>query len=508
MSVANTLSLSNPEVIAFYQQHNLDFESMNVFFVGILRSMIHRMDTSLDSNLASQLLEQVSILKQKVDSISSVFDSRLADYRKEYLSDLKLIITSQNVEQMTPLIRDSTHSLIDKTTLLLNELLPKQNDSLSKDIQSHFQNLHQYLTIETNKLSSSSLDKKGIDDLLLLIQQTISQSNNTLLTLLSSSETRVGQRLSESDKKMDEIKEILRQNNFEPLQKSVQDVLSKFDYGIGKGTMSENLLMNTLVQHFPSADIQYVGDRKETGDILFQLHNSPKILIENKDHQSCNVPKHEVDKFIRDCDIQQCCGIMLSQHRGISNKTNFEIQINNGNILLFLHEVKFDIDKIKIAIDVIQNLKQNLDDINNEQDQVVIDKNILEYINKEFIFIINHKTGLMKLQREMNDKMLDKISEIKLPNLEQFLSQHFASSSKQKEYICPFCSEPIKKSLGQHLRYCHAKKDSDPNEQPVCTLDESSHNEHKEDTILPDDTTIRTKRVYKKKIASIPNPLS
>ena len=231
---------------------------------------------------------------------------------------------------------------------------------MRKDIQFHFKELQKSLSEETIKLLSSSLDKKGVDDFLNNIQNVISQSNNSLITFVSSSETRVGNRIGETDTKINELKDILRENNFSQLQKSVNDVLNKFDYGIGKGTMSEQLLYNLLIQHYTCAEIEYVADKKETGDILFTQKNRPKILIENKDHQSANVPKHEVDKFIRDCDIQNCCGIMLAQHRGISNKENFEIQINNGNIILYLHEVKFNIDKISMAIDVVENFKMKL----------------------------------------------------------------------------------------------------------------------------------------------------
>ena len=87
---------------------------------------------------------------------------------------------------------------------------------------------------------------------------------------------------------------------------------------------------------------------KEKGDILFMRQGKPKILIENKDHDSCNVPKHDVEKFIRDCDIQNCCGIMLAQNTGITHKKNFEIQVNNGNVLLYVTNVNFDVDKTNL----------------------------------------------------------------------------------------------------------------------------------------------------------------
>ena len=354
------LSTSNHEIISFYEKNNFDFESMNLLFVDILKQLMSNMDDSFNASISNKLFERISLLHNKIESISSVIDLKMNENRKDYIQDLKLILTSNNVEQITPLIRETNNALLDKTSIILNDLIPKNNETMRKDIQFHFKELQKSLSEETIKLLSSSLDKKGVDDFLNNIQNVISQSNNSLITFVSSSETRVGNRIGETDTKINELKDILRENNFSQLQKSVNDVLNKFDYGIGKGTMSEQLLYNLLIQHYTCAEIEYVADKKETGDILFTQKNRPKILIENKDHQSANVPKHEVDKFIRDCDIQNCCGIMLAQHRGISNKENFEIQINNGNIILYLHEVKFNIDKISMAIDVVENFKMKL----------------------------------------------------------------------------------------------------------------------------------------------------
>ena len=101
--------------------------------------------------------------------------------------------------------------------------------------------------------------------------------------------------------------------NYIILQQKVTDMLKKFEKGSGKGNVSENVLYNILLSLFPCAQIDYVGNElKETGDIILIRNNKPKILIENKDHDACNVPKHDVDKFIRDCEIQHCCGIMFS----------------------------------------------------------------------------------------------------------------------------------------------------------------------------------------------------
>ena len=182
-------------------------------------------------------------------------------------------------------------------------------------------------------------------------------------------------------------------------------------------------------------------------------------MIENKDHDSKNVPKHEVDKFIRDCEIQNCCGIMFAQHRGITNKQNFEIQINNGNVLLYVHEVNFDVDKIKTAIEIVESFKIKLDEVVVKEDGCIIEKDVLEDINKEFILYTNQKYTLLKLVKDFNEKMNASIQELKMPNLEKYLSSRFAFSSNQTDNVCKYCEKFIPKSLSQHYRYCSAKKD-------------------------------------------------
>ena len=48
-----------------------------------------------------------------------------------------------------------------------------------------------------------------------------------------------------------------------------------------------------------------------------------------------------------------------------------------------------------------------------------------------------------------------------MPNLEQFLSKHYATSSNQGENVCKYCEKFVPKSLSQHYRYCSDKKSFD-----------------------------------------------
>lgn len=292
----------------------------------------------------------------------------------------------------------------------------------------------------------------------------MAQSQHTFSSLINASEQRIESKLNESNNKINEMKQIFNENNSSQqiLQQNVTEILKKFEKGTGKGNISEHITYNIILSLFPCAQIDHVGnEQKETGDIILIRPNKPKILIENKDHDSKNVPKHEVDKFIRDCEIQNCCGIMLAQHRGITNKLNFEIQINNGNVLLYVHEVNFEVDKIKTAVEIVENFKIKLDELDVKEDGCIIENEVLEDINKEFILYTNQKYTLLKLMKDFNEKMNASLQELKMPNLEKYLSSRFATSANQTDNVCKYCEKFIPKSLLKHYRYCSAKKDFD-----------------------------------------------
>ena len=517
------LIINNKEVFEFYEKHNLDFENMNIMFLNILKKLITNMDTSLNSSLANKLLENVSLLSSKIETIgndvnkfqkdiSSFLSLRFSEYRKEYIDDLKLILNSNNVDYIQPLIKETNTHLLDKTTNLINELIPKNQESLSKDINSNFKLLQSSILSETSKLLNTSLDKKTIDDFLQTVNSTLGQTHNTLTTLISSSESRMETKLSDSDKKLNEMKQIFTESNSSQqiLQNNVSEILKKFEKGSGKGNISEHVLYNILLSLFPCAQLDHVGnEQKETGDIMLIRNNKPKILIENKDHDSKNVPKHEVEKFIRDCEIQNCSGIMFAQHRGITNKQNFEIQINNGNVLLYVHEVNFDVDKIKTAIEIIENFKIKLDEVIIKEDGCIIEKDVLEDINKEFINYANQKYILLKLLKDFNEKMNYSITELKMPNLEKYLSSRFAFSSNQTDNLCKYCEKFIPKSLLQHYRYCSAKKDFDfkngiiNNDDDNFEIDKESIENQVIEIVIPKIETIPKEKTNKKKQSNI-----
>ena len=138
------------------------------------------------------------------------------------------------------------------------------------------------------------------------------------------------------------------------------------------------MLESILIKLYPSSEIINTTGQISSGDFILKRNNNKvKILIENKNYDS-NVPKREIDKFILDVETQNCSGIMISQHSGISFKKNFEIDINNGNILIYIHNMNYESDKIVIACDIIDNLSNKIKELNGTDEHVKISSNILQ----------------------------------------------------------------------------------------------------------------------------------
>jgi hypothetical protein len=224
-----------------------------------------------------------------------------------------------------------------------------------------------------------------------------------------------------------------------------------------KGKISENIVSSILHSLFPVAQIDSVGTTKETGDVILTRVNKPKILIENKNWEK-NVVQEEVKKFIHDVETQNCCGIFLSQNYGIANKGNFEININNGNVLVYVHEVNNDAEKIKIAIDIVDHFKMRLDQLNTHSEVDTISKELLDEINQEYQIYISQKLMITKTIKDFNQKILKQIEDFQIPSLEHYLSTRYATSSSK--FSCQYCEYIGKnqQALSAHLRGCNIKK--------------------------------------------------
>ena len=449
-SMNTSLTCNSAKVWAFYHEHpEIDFEKMNIMFTDIIASIMQSTNPVNNSNITSQILNSLASIQSQLTNQQTEYGKllflKLTEFKKEYIDDLKMILSSNIADKIAPLIKESNGSILDKTQLLLSELVPKNNENLSRQINDNIKSFCYSITAEISKTSNTGgepLSQSSLDSFIKNIDTKFSNVIDSTRQMVDSNKDATLSQLSSIS------------SSQIALQTEVKDVLKKMENSSSKGKMSENIVLNILRGLFPSAEVEYVGSQKESGDIMIHRKDRQKILVENKCYESRQVTSDQVKKFIHDVDIQNCSGLFLSQEGGIVNKDNFEINIHNRNVLLYIHNVNYDPEIIKIAIDIIDSFKTKLDEV-TLTDDYPISKDTLEEINKEYQLFVEQKLNQLKIVKEFSQKMIKNIEDFQLPCLEKMLSSRFGYITSGK-FVCEKCNfigkNPL--ALSVHKRTC------------------------------------------------------
>jgi hypothetical protein len=475
----NEIRCTSEKVLTYYKNHpTVSFEKMCELMVDQLTLIEEQIDSSLDASLASQLIDSMKALQKQVTHIadsSSVSQTALVnqlslkciELQRETIDELRQAMSNVAIDRITPIIQSQTTAMLDKTTILLNDLIPHCQEPVLREVQGILQNLRLTVKDDLSQLCSNAVDKETLNTFVGSIDFRLANSLTQAQTAIGNQVTSVERRL---DHKLTELRDI--SIGSQATQQAVTELLKKMDNSSSKGAVSESMLNSVLQQLYPTGEITSVGTIKETGDIILSRIGKPTILIENKNYGR-NVPQDEVKKFMRDTDIQNMCGLFLSQHTGIATKENFEIDVQNGNVLLYVHNVNYDPEKIRIAIDVIDFLKLRLDEASDgtTSTAVSIDRETLERINEEFQAFTTMKLAMIKNIRDSSEKLVKQLDGFSFDGLAGFLQTKFASSTA-KAVSCEFCGFLPKNgslsALTTHKRHCKvAKQTSELSTNPI-----------------------------------------
>lgn len=473
MSEQQTIILKNKRIYNFYKSNpSISFEDVNLLMVDLLEKMLQTSKPTLDQTLANRLLEQMTKIENNMEkthhNVQAQLTEKLNELKKDYTKDLQLLISSNNTEKINPLLQQQSNALEDKIKLIIQDMLPKSNTDIIKGIGLSLKELYQGVQAETKNLLEKSLDKKTLDEFVSSLDnkfaKSLVSSQSFLNSMITSTEQRISKTINDTEfntvSRMQNIEKyvVATKQEQQTLQTHISELLRKMDNSSAKGKISENLLHHILNGIYPSAQIDFVGTSKETGDFIMTRKGKPTILFENKNYER-NVGQDEVKKFIRDIEIQQCCGILCAQHYGVANKENYQIDIHNGNVLVYLHKMDYNPEKLKIAVEIIDHFQNTMVDLELGNDILQLDKTCLEEINKEYQGFIQSKTSQIKTIKEYNQKLLAQLEEWKLPQLELLLSKFFITAVV-KENICDYCQYIAKntRALIAHQRGCIEKK--------------------------------------------------
>jgi hypothetical protein len=507
------IMIKNNRIIDFYNKYpQIDIEKVNIMIVEMLENIILNFEGDITKNMVTEVFKKIQnqtteitnmkeefnntiknnseltksnqqIITNELSTIKDTLNKLNSDITKlnnditnnvitkfyelknNYVEDLKLIIDksgSENILKILEKLEKENDKIVDKTTLIINDIVPKNISNYYLHHEIAIKNFKEDMTKQIEQLKETNISIDKIQFIFTEKYNNLSSTiQNNILNYITTSEEKIKNTINE-------IKDISSQTNVQ--QENINNELIKFlsQYKISskKGQFGENLLESILTSIFPSAEIINTTNDSGSGDFILQRKDKIKILLENKNYDSTNVSKKEVEKFINDVENQNCSGIMMSQRTGISSKQNFEIDINNGNVLIYIHNMNYDSDKILLACDIIDNLTEKIKDIEKTDNSIVLSECALIKINEQYQKFISKREEIINYVNENTKTLITMIKTLELSDLNNILCSKFASTkiSNNTVFKCNRCNDKeftTMRSLSNHKRYCFVKPISD-----------------------------------------------
>ena len=212
----------------------------------------------------------------------------------------------------------------------------------------------------------------------------------------------------EMERKLNEQRE-LYEKKIDDLRKKIDSINNVTDISTKKGQEGESWVYNELVRQFKSAQVQDCHTKGHKGDFTI-TEGDVKGMFESKNYTN-NVPKREIQKFKKDieknADLRY--GVLISLKSGIVNHKDFCLEFCGGKPIVYLHDVKKDPFKIKVAYDICQLILKNIDcfDITKEEmQQQLIEK--IKFITKRHKKMNNMLTNFTNnMKDELEEQWVD-----------------------------------------------------------------------------------------------------
>jgi len=448
-------------------------------------------------NMNEQMLNKQKILlhefkeDSKISAEMETNTNRIIDKTMLALNE----VNNNSLNRITSLVEQNTNHLVERTKNIINDIIPENQDKCTHQIQENIKNFFSLLHEDTKKIITNNseitsflskyqekintsektsseilgevktlLNKNKEDNISHFIQNFDTKYNlllqgiqTPIVSVINSSEERINTMLTSLNNTTKE--QNISQNK---VMTDLEEFLNKYRNSSFKGQLGENHLSSVLTKMFPTAEI--VDTSKLTSSCDFQLkrENKDSILIENKDY-TVNVDPKEVKKFIGDCEARTSHGIFLSQNTGITSKNNYQIDITNGKILVYVHNCEYMSHKIQIAVDIIDTLSLKLKEFNLEdkKEEMVFTREIMEEINAEYQLLISQKEAIIHYVKEFQKNIIIKLEDIRLPKLENILPSNITSLNANKTiHKCEKCNTfatDSSRSLSAHQRWCGKK---------------------------------------------------
>jgi len=261
--------LNNKKIYDFYQSRNISIESANLLIIDFIETIFNEMNTT---NISSQILNFMTENKNQLEnlktSISTIQDNvsklhsdmmnqiiiQCMNVKKEYLEDVRQIVLHSSLstnEKITSLVDKNNSYLIEKTSFILKDILPKNQEHANRVLQEHFKEFSTRITEDIYKLNSKDSMTEFIQSFENKYHSMLQSIQQPLFSYFNASEDRI-QKNIETLKENNTISMTTQSKVFDELN----DFLNKYKGSSNKGKYGEQNLFGLLNIIYPNAEIK------------------------------------------------------------------------------------------------------------------------------------------------------------------------------------------------------------------------------------------------------------
>ena len=436
------LTITDPCILEFYSKHpQYDFGVINGIIVDLLKSLMRTSSPSSPSNID---------MNSFVDEIENI--------KQDYIDEIRTLITSNNnQQQLCTLLETSNKMLLDKTHSIMTTIIPKNQNILYNQINESITHFCKTLSHDINNLTEQ-IDKCSVKEFInhfeVRVAAMFQNMQQPVFTFINASEERITANINTLKSNQCEVTKEHQQ-----LLASLTDVLVQSQRANSPTFHDSKVMTSVLTELYSSAEILQPPDLNDDEIMLKRLRKS-NIIVKNF-IQDTNIGCDDISLFLQTIDDKSCHGVVLSQLSGISTKKNYQIDIHNNRIVVYVHKVEYSPAKVQVAVDIIDTLLSRLSQYQGKTDnEYLIPKDILDMINNDYQTFLSQKSAIAEVFKEHQKKVLSQIDELKLPALDRFLSTKYMAPIPKPGLKCELCKSYFAnnlKALAAHKRGCARK---------------------------------------------------
>lgn len=454
-TAVNMIQITDPRILDFYEKHpSLDIVTMNHLFLDIIEKLSTNFSDNVISTINQQILTAVNDIKHDIKNIQSSVQTKLYDIKKEYMDDIRLLLSNQDLtsfDKMQHMVEKNTDTLLAKTTVLLGDILPKTNDKQYTAVEQCIKTHVDLIIQTTNQLLKTQNGEDKANNFSSLESNFQSMIQNIIATI-QTSEQRTALSIQQLNEKVSSQKQVQ-----DTLSGELAIFLNKYKNNSSvKGNISEIELYYMLQKITPCDEIIRCSSETASCDIKLKRKNTqlPTILFESKDYIA-SVNTEEVNKFERDLQTQKCHGIFISQNSPITFKENYHIDIINGLIHVYISHVQYDIEKLRVAINIVDHLAARLkEEVAEDGKGLSLTVEETDALKDEYMKFAVRKNEMIDCIKTFTKQMLEKMEDIKLPLLKKMVAN---GAGDNDGILCDICKNFWNKSaagIAAHKRKC------------------------------------------------------